>query len=497
MNTTSLKEHYLNPLIKSTISRISNAQLAWCAGVAGHNGWWKHDGNGTQRLYNLAEDYDEIIQVMDRQDKRSVYQTLNYYSKKDNKKWISKKKYEDLKKNGKGFMQLEETEFYMLSADTDLKGNYTVNDPIARVALETCGTYFKKRFNEAGIIDSLYINFSGNGIYHHIHPEIWLGIYGNPGFEKNKKALYMEMVIRSFNKWLKDVEEEFYEKYPWCKRYVKVDAINNKKRQIKTIFSLHKRFDYAVIPIYCGNGDGIKIPLEDAKLPLKKEVIKKAHDTYLFKFDAREAEALLEMVKPYLEETHNEIVKENLYSKTKFNFKNQFNSILDLKTVCPFTLKVYNGGFVANKGGTRASGYKVSYEACNGVKDGDKSHREYCQRYNIPISNTYQLKKDSIVPDCSTINSFKGVYPALTFGDVHSCKSCKDELCKYVNNPLQYQAIKQGARFIANDIKIDGRIYGEFRWIELLDLVVIKDNSGEKVLDFFLDEIAEYRDDIA
>ena len=59
--------------------------------------------------------------------------------------------------------------------------------------------------------------------------------------------------------------------YSEYKNFVKIDHINGAKRIFKTIFSIYKTHNFAIIPMDPTN---IKIDFEKATLPLKEEVIK-------------------------------------------------------------------------------------------------------------------------------------------------------------------------------------------------------------------------------
>jgi hypothetical protein len=97
--------------------------------------------------------------------------------------------------------------------------------------------------------------------------------------------------------WLAEVEDEFFRLHPQHKGKVKIDKINNQKRKFKTIFSIHKKHDLAVVPL---DSNSIEIDFSRAKIPLSARVLEDGKRWYQ-EYDVSELENLKKLLAPYVE----------------------------------------------------------------------------------------------------------------------------------------------------------------------------------------------------
>jgi hypothetical protein len=75
----------------------------------------------------------------------------------------------------------------------------------------------------------------------------------------------VEYLTDALNSLIKALSDDFFREFPQYKPYVKADELNQAKRTFKTIYSIHKKHPYAVIPLDVDN------PIIDFELacPLK------------------------------------------------------------------------------------------------------------------------------------------------------------------------------------------------------------------------------------
>ncbi|HNR25470.1 MAG TPA: hypothetical protein PKI66_02005 [Methanobacteriaceae archaeon] len=95
---------------------------------------------------------------------------------------------------------------------------------------------------------------------------------------------------------MEDISEKFFQRNPDAAQYVKVDYLNNDKRLFKTIYSIHKEHDYAVIPL---KPPYFQINIEEAQLPLSKSVLDFGSEWYTYHPDPKGKESLLYKLKDY------------------------------------------------------------------------------------------------------------------------------------------------------------------------------------------------------
>jgi hypothetical protein len=104
-------------------------------------------------------------------------------------------------------------------------------------------------------------------------------------------------VLRAmFQLLIEDISDEFFKNNPDAAHYVKVDYLNNDKRLFKTIFSIHRKYNYCVIPL---KPPHFEINIEDACLPLEEGVIREGLKWYNYAEDKDGRNKLLLKLKEY------------------------------------------------------------------------------------------------------------------------------------------------------------------------------------------------------
>ena len=256
-------EHYQRPEVKEII--LNHALLqdgAWRALNGDFHRWYRYSDDGQARLLNAKEDYDHVTSK-----DRTLYQTLNVF---DPSLWmISRPKEEITSDNPLGTPA--DTVAYTLGTDIDKGHGCDIEDPETRKAVEAAAQFLVDFLKMQGVHDSVWVLFSGGGIYVELHHEIC-----KPK-SKEDRAEFFELVTDRYNRLIAHVSEEFFTTYPEYVGRVKYDALNNSKRIFKCILSIHKSKPYAVTPL---NRDAIKIDTERARFPVSDEMLAECRDWY-------------------------------------------------------------------------------------------------------------------------------------------------------------------------------------------------------------------------
>ncbi|MFZ2471372.1 MAG: phage/plasmid primase, P4 family [Methanothrix sp.] len=222
---------------------------------------------------------------------RTLYATLNLFHPQvfaQEEKWLDAKNAPEMPIGTNA-----NTLAFTFSVDIDGIGD--IKNLGVKEAVECAAQFFVDYLAENGIETSVYCLFSGGGIYVHLHH----GLFEIPDYsDPEQTATEFTRLGKAFNLLIAEVSREFFRQYGEHIGRVKFDKLNNQKRTFKTIFSIHKRLPYAVIPL---DPKAIKIEFSKASLPLGDDVIEAGRAWYTA-FDHTEKNALLELLKPMLTE---------------------------------------------------------------------------------------------------------------------------------------------------------------------------------------------------
>ncbi len=284
--TDLTREHYMRPEVREIISKFAMpGEGLWRAQNGDFHRWYRYSKEGgLARLLNAREDYDEIIGVH-----RTLYQTLNVF---DPSLWmVARPKEEITSDNPLGTPA--DTVAYTLGTDIDKGHGSDIEDPGVKQAVESASQFLVDYLKEHGIHESVWVLFSGGGIYVEIHHEICRPKSSAP---EDRQAFFEELTDR-YNRLIVHVSDEFFKVHPEYIGKVKYDALNNSKRVFKCILSIHKKKPYAVTPL---NRDAIKINFERARVPLQEDMIAEAK-TWYSTYDPAEHEPLLKLLNEFKE----------------------------------------------------------------------------------------------------------------------------------------------------------------------------------------------------
>ena len=291
-------EHYLRPEVREIITKFAMpGDGNWRAMNADFVEWYRYRADTTDsvaRLLNATEDYEEMAAHF-----RTFYASLNVF---DRASWmIERPKKEITADNPLGTPA--DTVAYTLGCDIDKGHGFTIEE--AKEAVEAAAKFLVGFLAENGIRESVWVLFSGGGIYIKIHHGICSPISSEPA----TRAEFFLLVANRYNRLIRHVSDLFFEAHPEYIGKVKYDALNNAKRVFKCILSIHKKLPYAVTPL---NRDAIEIDFGRARVPLADDMIAEAREWYS-SFDPAEREPLLRLLdrfQPTEEETQEKAERE-------------------------------------------------------------------------------------------------------------------------------------------------------------------------------------------
>ena len=241
-----ISKHYHQEKVKKIIQNFSNFQGSHKSGKYDQKGLYDYQNNQRRLLdFNNPDDYEIIVS----KSERIILGTLNYFNPALFQSWHPKS---DISPGG-----YVETDYFMLSVDIDLTADNAVQNSEARHALEIASEFFYHKLSDL-TNGKLLVMFSGNGIYIHLHPH--LGHFSNKIQDHEREDKY-EALIQAFNLHIQKLEREMYQQHPWIQEFVKIDALNNRKRYFKAPLSLHGSLPYVVYPLN---------PYKNFELPIKQ-----------------------------------------------------------------------------------------------------------------------------------------------------------------------------------------------------------------------------------
>ena len=470
-----IKSHY--KAVKPIIMNLAKEGDTWRAGNGDFSKWYRYEGEKV-RLFDLtnSEDYDYLAA-----NHRSLYWTLNFFDDGLRKETIPKSLHNE---HGDKITigSFADTRTYSLGVDIDSLDSITKKD--IRESVEKLSQYMADRFRET-CPTSVYSCFSGGGVYIYIHQSLF-----TKKFEDDEKAEYSwKMLTGCFNAYIKDIESDFFKEYPECKGKVKADAINTKKRVFKTLFSVHKKYPFAVTPFDIEN---IKIDLQKSKLPLDPDVIKSGKE-WMKKYNVDERNPLVERLKKY-EDSVKIVDDDTKYEITVLAEK------ADEKEWPPCMLKIASmkrpEGAKSISGATRM---KTAIATFLGQAGYDKEEalgifKAVSHQVGGPNTNIFEswYKKMSC-PTCETIKKRGSGFPHMDMGELELCQP--NDRCKGIKHPIEYIGKAKKETTTTFPFELDAKIYTiNFREEKHKLIYDVRDNGDigleTKVqLDFFQDDV--------
>jgi hypothetical protein len=294
-----IKAHYATPGVRETIMRISTDDGSYRAGNWDFENWYKYP-NGKKIKFCMGNrtDYTNMIMKC-----RTLYWTLNYFDPQ-----IFCLDYKEIRSDESPAISRRYTVGYTFGIDIDREHGKDIHDPEVKKAVEDFAQYSSDRLSEY-VPNSVYCLYSGGGIYVLVHHKAFSQYYNRYLTNPDSKYSWDKMLSvlgDAFDYLIEDMRDEFFKLHPEHIGKVKPDQLNNSQRVFKTIFSIHKNLDYAVVPL---DPEKIKIDFERAKIPLKPEIIEEGKAWYTNYDDG--GYFLDRLLKPFLEKAYDK--KESSY----------------------------------------------------------------------------------------------------------------------------------------------------------------------------------------
>ena len=290
-----IEKHYSTAEIKKNIIRVSRDCGNFRAGTGGSFNWYKTQ-NGEKVKWCLANDVDYMKMAL---QYRTLYWTLNIFDPE-----IFGIDYNTVEKDDSPAISRKYTVDYTFGVDIDKEHGTDIHDPKVKKAVEDMAQYFSDRLREY-VPNSVYCLYSGGGIYVMVHHKVFDQFCDRFKNDPEESWDKMAKVLgNAFDYLIGDLTDEFFRLHPDYIGEVNADQLNNSQRVFKTLFSIHKKFDYAVVPLDPKN---IEINFENASIPLKTEIIKLGDNWYI-KYDDG-GHLLTNLLQPFFEQSYNNINK--------------------------------------------------------------------------------------------------------------------------------------------------------------------------------------------
>jgi len=425
-----IKEYYNTAGIKKNVIRVSTDGGSFRAGNGNFCSWYKIQ-NGVKVKWCLANDADYLKMA---HRFRTFYWTLNFFDPE-----IFVIDYNTVTKEDSPAISRKYTVGYTFGVDIDKEHGTDIHDPEVKKAVEDMTQYFSDKLREY-VPNSVYCLYSGGGIYVMVHHKVFdqfcdrFKNYPKEPWDKMAKVLG-----DAFDYLIRHMENEFFKLHPKHMGKVKADQLNNSQRVFKTLFSIHKKLDYTVIPL---NSENIEIDFENASIPLKPEVITFGENCYTEHDHG--GDLLSDLFKPVFERSY-----ENINKTYRKEGKQEFNSspipIEDIEKWPPCMRNLYRLPWCGD-GQTRALAAFASFLGQTGIEEkqaymmfDELADRWGAKKENI-FSNYFRIMK---VPTCRRLVSDddRGFPKGVSIKILGVCKP--DIRCGNVPSPYYY-ADKKG-----------------------------------------------------
>lgn len=421
LTPSEVRAHYQTPGVQKTIQRIAKSGEYHRAGNGNGNIWYRSKGAKKNKIdLTDSSDYDFLARRY-----RTLYWTLNLF-----KQEIYDLDYDHIDKENGPKTSRSFTAGYTFGIDIDHVHGLDIHNPEVKKAVEDMAQFCADKLR-VHAPKSVYVAYSGGGIYVMVHHMVFA-----PYFERFRNTdnsdIMLLTLLDAFDSLIGDLESEFFKLHPEHVGKVKADQLNNSQRVFKTLFSVHKSLDYAVIPI---SSDHVNIDFENATLPLKPEVIKGGELWYSEYDDG--TDFLNNMLKPYLKSSYPGKSRGQEYSS---DIESSLVPIDDIMKWPPCIRGICNLS-ECGEGQTRALAFFVSFLGEIGIGE-DKSREMFdslAKRWKAPVSNIFEsYYRKMKTPTCKKLMSDdnRGFPKGCSIKRLGVCKP--DSRCVSVSSPRYY-----------------------------------------------------------
>lgn len=451
-----IRAHYKTKEIADTIIRVStdgeysragmkctpNAYLDRKTGeIRDSMDWYLGSGAYSNRKFLKKIDLSNGKEGITLNICRTLYWTLNVFDKD-----IYNVDYKTVEKGEGPFISRSHTVGYTFGVDIDREHGMDIHDPNVKKAVEDMAQFYADKLREHAP-NSVYCLYSGGGIYVMVHHKVFERYFETYRSHEDWDARLLTL-MDSFDAIIGDLRDEFFKIYPEHKGKVKPDQLNGSQRVFKTIFSIHKSLDYAVIPL---DPENVKIDFERATIPLKPDVIESGNNWYS-QFDS-DAEFLNVVMKPYFEKAYEMRTKKSYKrSKQTHDIKTEVeksaNPVYEFEKWPPCMKNLYNLPS-CGEGATRALAIFVSFLGQMGIPEDDAMvlFDDLACRWGARQSNLFESYfRNMKVPTCQRLTSTdnRGFPKGVSIKSLNVCKP--DIKCMNVPSPRYYADVEANVR---------------------------------------------------
>lgn len=434
-------DHYMREGVMETILRVSNTTNASRWFVGDSTGWYHP--SGSKKLGNRASkhNYKKIVSK-----KRTLYSTLSYFDPALFKVDFKTTSQEDAK-----LISRKCVRGYTFGIDIDTIDNVNyhgtnIREPVVKEAVEAMATFFVEKLRKHAP-NSVYVVFSGGGIYVFVHHGVFESYFERSALSEDYDNS-VSTLTDALNILIDDLSEQFFSEFPQHKPYVKADSINNAKRVFKTIFSVHKRHPFAVIPL---DVDNIKINFEDATLPIPDRIVELGQCWYN-EFD--DDDRFLNFLEPYLLNSREIQLKKMQRAAAAAGGVQLSNNHYDITAYPPCVKNILSMEH-CGVGASRALGFLAAFLGQVGTtyEEALQIWSEVAARWNISGTHIFESwYRRMNCPCCLTLNTPGPGYPHIDITSINACQP--DMKCLKVNksSPVYYVDKEQYAAKLKREL---------------------------------------------
>lgn len=428
---TATKEtikHYRTPEVMETILRVSNSNGFYRWAVGDSTGWYKTKANGAKFAQAMTPQNYKLLT----HDHKTLYSTLSFYDTEIFETDFNAWEKQEATLKSKGYVRA-----FTFGIDIDTKDpvnghGANIRTPEVKEAVEAMAKFFIEKLR-AHAPNSVYSLFSGGGIYVFVHHGVFKEFLRKFAFS-NDYYKYVNNLTGALNVLIDELSAAFYREYPEHEPYVKADSLNNAKRVFKTVFSIHKKHPYAVIPL---DIDNIKIDFENAIIPLKPAILEAGKKWYTEYDDDNQ---FLKFMVPYLENVR-EIMLKRMQAATAasggvYVSKNSFTPA-EYPPCVKNILERESGG----NGATRALAFLAAFFGQIGKPEEEAKAiwYELAEKWGASTANVFDSWYQKMnCPSCMTLKTPGAGYPHIDLVNMGACTP--DMKCCSVNytSPVYY-----------------------------------------------------------
>lgn len=427
-------EHYRRPEVKEAIMNLSRDDAFCRWGCGDGSGWYKYVGD-KKKANNLSieSDYEHITT-----NYRTLYWTLNYFDVR-----IFDMDYNQVTHEESPMLSRMCTHGYTLGVDIDKGHDCDIHDPEVKQAVEAMGQFYSDKLRQYAP-NSVHCLFSGGGIYVMLHHKA-IEAYFKKYINNNEWEQYFNILLKAYGYVIENIRKEFFKLHPEYEGKVKPDSLNNSKRVFKSIFSIHLKHPYAVIPL---DPENITIDFDKATLPLSNDVIESGKGWYM-SFD--NDNVFLRFLIPYLEKAEDEL-NETTYGRSKgdgatnaFDLDNDVSKTIIGAENWPPCVKNIFAMQTCGEGRTRALAFIAAFLGQVGIPEDQAkaAFNKLAKRWGASTSNVFESNYRKMhVASCMRIRADDNTgYPmGVSLREIKVCKP--DIRCMNITSP-RYYADKQ------------------------------------------------------